>query len=58
MRTMLGIAIALPIAAAFCLAYLAILALETVRDATRAHRRASSLSPQGAHWTGPARMTA
>ncbi len=58
MRMMLGIAIALPVAAVFCLAYLTMLALETLRDATRAHQRARSLSPQSAHWTGTARMAA
>lgn len=58
MRTMLGIAIALPIAAAFCLAYLTMLALETLCDATHAHRRARSHSPQSAQWTGPPRMAA
>ncbi len=35
MRAMLGIAIALPIAAVFCLSYLMMLALETWRDASR-----------------------
>ena len=34
MRVLLGTAIALPIAAIFCLAYLTLLALEALRDAT------------------------
>ena len=36
MRATIGIAIALPIAAIFCLAYLIMLALEACRDAARA----------------------
>jgi hypothetical protein len=36
MRATIGIAIALPVAAIFCLAYLTMLALEAFRDAARA----------------------
>lgn len=36
MRAAIGIAIALPFAAIFCVAYLTMLALETVRDVARA----------------------
>jgi hypothetical protein len=40
MRVMLGIAIALPIAAAFCVAYLTMLALEALRDVALSHHGA------------------
>lgn len=36
MRATIGIAIALPVAAIFCVAYLTMLALEAFRDAARA----------------------
>jgi hypothetical protein len=36
MRATIGIAIALPVAVIFCLAYLTVLALEALRDAARA----------------------
>ena len=36
MRATIGIAIALPVAAIFCVAYLTMLALEALRDAARA----------------------
>lgn len=58
MRVMLGTAIALPIAAAFCLAYLTLLALEALRDVTLSHQGGRSGSPQRAKWTGPARVAA
>jgi hypothetical protein len=58
MRVMLGIAIALPVAAVFCLAYLTVLALEAWRDASFSHRGARSVLPQRDVWTGPARIAA
>lgn len=53
MRVILGIAIALPIAAAFCLAFLTMLALEAWHDATLSPH---GVSTQRAAWIGPARV--
>jgi hypothetical protein len=58
MRVMLGIAIALPIAAVFCLAYLTVLAFEAWRDATLARQGARSVPLQRKAWSGPARIAA
>ncbi|MGH7108188.1 MAG: hypothetical protein ACREFT_16960 [Acetobacteraceae bacterium] len=55
MRVLLGIAISLPIAAIFCVAYLTALALETLRGRTASeHRNPRQREP----WTGPARIAA
>ena len=58
MRVMLGIAIALPLAALFCLAYLSLLGLETWRDASHAHRLAREVPLQRETPTGPRRIAA
>ncbi|MGA7540650.1 MAG: hypothetical protein WBW93_17975 [Steroidobacteraceae bacterium] len=58
MRVMLGIAIALPLAALFCLAYLSLLALETWRDASHAHQGARHARLQRETWTPHARIAA
>lgn len=58
MRVTLGIVIALPIAALFCLAYLILLALEACRDATHCHRSARSAAVHREEWTGPAGFAA
>jgi hypothetical protein len=58
MRVMLGIAIALPIAAVFCLAYLTVLAFEAWHDATLSRQGARSVPPPREAWTGPARIAA
>jgi hypothetical protein len=58
MRVMLGIAIALPLAALFCLAYLSLLGLETWRDASQAHRLTRQVPLQRETWTGQRRMAA
>lgn len=58
MHATIGIAIALAVAAVFCLAYLTMLALEAWRDASLSHRGARSVPAQSEAWTGPARMAA
>jgi threonine/homoserine/homoserine lactone efflux protein len=58
MRATIGIAIALPVAAVFCLAYLTMLALEAWRDGTRSREAARSSAVESQAWTGPARMAA
>ena len=56
MRVLLGIAIALPVAAAFCFAYLTMLALEALRDATHSRHGAKGVASQHKEWTRPARV--
>ncbi|HEV2270086.1 MAG TPA: hypothetical protein VGR92_11545 [Steroidobacteraceae bacterium] len=56
MRAMLGITIALPVAAAFCLVYLTMLALEALRDVTFSQHGARGVSSQHEGWTSPARV--
>lgn len=46
MRAMLGITIAVPVAVAFCLAYLFMLGLEVARDATASRRAPHGQSEQ------------
>jgi hypothetical protein len=56
MRVMLGTAIALPIAAVFCLAYLTVLAFEAWRDASPFRQGTRSIPLQRQAWTGPHRI--
>lgn len=58
MRVMLGIAIALPIAAAFCVTYLIMLALEGLRDTVPHRPQAGSVSPKHGAWVSPAQVAA
>ena len=55
MRVLLGIAISLPIAAIFCVAYLTALTLETLRGRTAWERR---IPRQREPWMGPVRIAA
>ena len=55
MRVLFGIAIALPVAAVFCLSYLILFALETLREATRS-RGARSAPLAKEPWISPARI--
>ena len=57
MRMMFGIAIALPLAALFCLAYLSLLALESWRDASHS-LEASALALRREAWSGHGRIAA
>lgn len=54
MRVMLRIAIALPIATIFCLAYLVMLALEARRDSALAPWATRNVRLPQSPWTGPA----
>lgn len=58
MRVILGIAISLPIAAFFCLAYLTALAMEAWRDGTLIRRGMRRAPHQGEAWTSLVRVTA
>lgn len=58
MRVLVGIAISLPIAAIFCLAYLTALVLEALRERTLPRQGARDVPLQREAWTGPARITA
>lgn len=58
MRVILGIAISLPIAALFCLAYLTALAIEAWRDEALIPRETRRVSHQRDAWTSPARIAA
>ena len=57
-RVILGIAISLPIAAFFCLAYLTALAMETWRDATLIRRGMRRVPHQGEAWNSLVRVAA
>jgi len=58
MRAMLGIVIALPLAALFCLAYLALLAREAWRDASHSHRVVHRVPLQSETWSRQSRLAA
>lgn len=58
MRVILGIAISLPIAAFFCLAYLTALAIEAWRDETLIRRETRRVSHQRDAWTSLSRIAA
>jgi hypothetical protein len=58
MRVMLGIAIALPLAALFCLAYLSLLGLEAWRDGFHSLKAPSRVLLQRETWTRPRRLAA
>jgi hypothetical protein len=57
-RVILGIAISLPIAAFFCLAYLTALAVETWRDEALIRRGTRRAPHQGEVWTSLVRVAA
>lgn len=58
MRVILGIAISLPIAAFFCLAYLMALAIETWRDEALIRTGMRRAPHQGEAWTSLVRVAA
>jgi hypothetical protein len=56
MRVMFGIAIALPLAALFCLSYLTLLALESWRDASHSLAARPGVALRRQAWSGHGRI--